>query len=41
MAELPPRSQVAFDSMTPLPSVAISQAWMWRLKPRHYLIATG
>ena len=23
---LPPRSQVAFDSVTPLPSVAISQA---------------
>ena len=25
-AEMPPRSQVAFDSVTPLPSIAISQA---------------
>ena len=41
VAELPPRSQVAFDSVTPLPLVAISQACDLAIKARALLDRFG
>ena len=41
MPSYPPVHIVAFDSVTPLPSVAISQAQDLAIEARHYLTATG